>query len=148
MLWCIGLLLSREEAWTLYLARMEEEANYFSVGEQTEPEQEICTCPACIVRGSVQDYISFYSKLQASYESLYGCYFSEEAGGQAGEVATTQTMQVSENPSRAVVTTDNAGYPETGLREESLFHYVRTRGDNGFSAGENVIAASEDVGRI
>ena len=42
--------LSREEAWTLYLAKLEEEANYFSVGEPgTEAEPDICTCHTCIV---------------------------------------------------------------------------------------------------
>ena len=42
--------LSREEAWTLYLAKLEEEANYFSVGEPgAEAEPDICTCHTCIV---------------------------------------------------------------------------------------------------
>ena len=42
--------LSREEAWHLYLAKLEEEANYFSVSESSE-ETELCTCQTCIVSG-------------------------------------------------------------------------------------------------
>ena len=41
--------LSREEAWALYLAKLEEEANYFSVGDSVEPDSDICTCHTCIV---------------------------------------------------------------------------------------------------
>ena len=41
--------LSREEAWALYLTKLEEEANYFSVGESVEPDNDICTCHTCIV---------------------------------------------------------------------------------------------------
>ena len=41
--------LTREEAWHLYLAKLEEEANYFSVSEREE-EPDICTCHTCIVR--------------------------------------------------------------------------------------------------
>ena len=40
--------LSREEAWHLYLAKLEEEANYFSVSDSSE-ETELCTCQTCIV---------------------------------------------------------------------------------------------------
>ena len=40
--------LTREEAWHLYLAKLEEEANYFSVSEREE-EPDICTCHTCIV---------------------------------------------------------------------------------------------------
>ena len=41
--------LSREEAWALYLAKLEEEANYFSVGDSVESDTDICTCHTCIV---------------------------------------------------------------------------------------------------
>ena len=41
--------LSREEAWALYLAKLEEEANYFSVEDSVEPDNDICTCRTCIV---------------------------------------------------------------------------------------------------
>ena len=41
--------LSREEAWSLYWAKLEEEANYFSVGDHGEAEPDICTCHTCIV---------------------------------------------------------------------------------------------------
>ena len=42
--------LSREEAWSLYWAKLEEEANYFSVGDTAEDEDtDICTCHTCIV---------------------------------------------------------------------------------------------------
>merc|ERR1712130_903182 len=34
--------LSREEAWEMYLAKLEEEANYFTVSEN-EAEADICT---------------------------------------------------------------------------------------------------------
>ena len=40
--------LTREEAWHLYLAKLEEEANYFSVSDREE-EPDICTCHTCIV---------------------------------------------------------------------------------------------------
>ena len=69
---------AREEAWALYLAKLEEEANYFTVPEteqvtsinniytldmlistcmhelvaictMQEPQEEICTCPTCTV---------------------------------------------------------------------------------------------------
>jgi len=51
--------LTREEAWALYLAKLEEEANYFTVPEtEQESQEEICTCPTCT----------------ASYEVLYGEY--------------------------------------------------------------------------
>ena len=40
--------LTREEAWHLYLAKLEEEANYFSVSDREE-ELDICTCHTCIV---------------------------------------------------------------------------------------------------
>ena len=39
--------LTREEAWQLYLTKLEEEANYLTVPE--EVEEDICTCPTCIV---------------------------------------------------------------------------------------------------
>ena len=39
--------LSREEAWQLYLMKMEEESNYLRVEEE---QDEICSCPQCIVR--------------------------------------------------------------------------------------------------
>ena len=41
--------MSREEAWSLYLAKLEEEANYFTVPGQVEEREEICTCPKCTV---------------------------------------------------------------------------------------------------
>ena len=41
--------LSREEAWALYMAKLEEEANYFSVGDSVESDTDICTCHTCIV---------------------------------------------------------------------------------------------------
>ena len=41
--------LSREEAWSLYWAKLEEEANYFSVGDHGEAEPDICPCHTCIV---------------------------------------------------------------------------------------------------
>jgi len=54
--------LTREEAWEMYLAKMEEEANYFTVTENDAPDNDadICTCQTCI----------------ASYESLYNSYLS------------------------------------------------------------------------
>ena len=39
--------LTREEAWQLYLTKLEEEANYLTVPE--EVEEDICTCHTCIV---------------------------------------------------------------------------------------------------
>ena len=43
--------LTREEAWEMYLAKMEEEANYFTVTENDAPDNDadICTCQTCIV---------------------------------------------------------------------------------------------------
>ena len=41
--------LTREEAWHLYLNKLEEEANYFSVSDNSD-EPDICTCNTCIVR--------------------------------------------------------------------------------------------------
>ena len=42
--------LSREEAWQLYLAKLDDEANYFTVGDNYEQDkEEICTCQTCIV---------------------------------------------------------------------------------------------------
>jgi len=58
--------LTREEAWALYLAKLEEEANYFTVPEtEQEPQEEICTCPTCT----------------ASYEVLYGEYMVKAGRG-------------------------------------------------------------------
>ena len=31
------------------LTKLEEEANYFSVGDTVEPDTDICTCHTCIV---------------------------------------------------------------------------------------------------
>ena len=53
--------LSREEAWALYLTKLEEEANYFSVGDSVEPDNDICTCHTCIVSIGVINH---------SYDSL------------------------------------------------------------------------------
>ena len=53
--------LSREEAWSLYWAKLEEEANYFSVGDTAEDEDtDICTCHTCIVSEEQlsQNYVS------------------------------------------------------------------------------------------
>ena len=43
--------LTREEAWEMYLAKMEEEANYFTVTENDalDNDADICTCQTCIV---------------------------------------------------------------------------------------------------
>ena len=41
--------LSREEAWVLYLSKLEEEANYFSVTDTSDTDNDICTCHTCIV---------------------------------------------------------------------------------------------------
>ena len=43
--------LTREEAWEMYLAKMEEEANYFTVTDvdASESDADICTCQTCIV---------------------------------------------------------------------------------------------------
>jgi len=58
--------LTREEAWALYLAKLEEEANYFTVPEtEQETQEEICTCPTCT----------------ASYEVLYGEYMVKAGKG-------------------------------------------------------------------
>jgi len=58
--------LTREEAWALYLAKLEEEANYFTVPEtEQESQEEICTCPTCT----------------ASYEVLYGEYMVKAGKG-------------------------------------------------------------------
>jgi len=58
--------LTREEAWALYLAKLEEEANYFTVPEtEQEAQEEICTCPTCT----------------ASYEVLYGEYMVKAGKG-------------------------------------------------------------------
>ena len=40
--------LTREEAWQMYLAKLDKEANYFTARE--EEEEDICTCSTCIVR--------------------------------------------------------------------------------------------------
>ena len=58
--------LTREEAWHLYLAKLEEEANYFSVSDSSE-ETDICTCQTCIV--SVRLDIGFICK--ANYLCTY-----------------------------------------------------------------------------
>ena len=39
--------LTREEAWQMYLNKLDEEANYFTVKE--EEDEDICTCYTCIV---------------------------------------------------------------------------------------------------
>jgi len=58
--------LTREEAWALYLAKLEEEANYFTVPDtEQESQEEICTCPTCT----------------ASYEVLYGEYMVKAGRG-------------------------------------------------------------------
>ena len=54
--------LSREEAWALYLAKLEEEANYFSVEDSVEPDNDICTCHTCIV-SSREFYFPIYRGL-------------------------------------------------------------------------------------
>ena len=43
------VVLSREEAWQMFLAKLDEEANYFSVTEE-EPGKGICACRQCVVR--------------------------------------------------------------------------------------------------
>merc|ERR1719233_332193 len=50
--------LTREEAWQMYFNKLDEEANYFTVTEETE--EDICTCTTCI----------------ASYELLFAEYFN------------------------------------------------------------------------
>ena len=53
--------LSREEAWALYLAKLEEEANYFSVEDSVEPDNDICTCHTCIVSSrDINHYKQFF----------------------------------------------------------------------------------------
>ena len=41
------MFLTREEAWQMYFNKLDEEANYFTVTEETE--EDICTCSTCIV---------------------------------------------------------------------------------------------------
>ena len=41
------VVLSREEAWQMYLAKLDEEANYFT---EEEPGKDICSCQQCVVR--------------------------------------------------------------------------------------------------
>ena len=50
--------LSREEAWQLYLAKLDDEANYFTVSDKYESESEqLCTCQTCIVSIHNNDHI-------------------------------------------------------------------------------------------
>ena len=44
-------VLTREQAWQMYLEKLDEEANYFSVKDEEDEEEEegICTCVTCIV---------------------------------------------------------------------------------------------------
>jgi len=69
--------LSREEAWQLYLMKMEEESNYLRVEEE---QDEICSCPQCI----------------ASYEALYSEYLSREAkkGSSSASLPSTSYDQL------------------------------------------------------
>ena len=41
------VFLTKEEAWQMYFNKLDEEANYFTVTEETE--EDICTCSTCIV---------------------------------------------------------------------------------------------------
>ena len=63
--------LSREEAWALYLAKLEEEANYFSVGDSVEPDSDICTCHTCIVSIMMTSIIRIFSLEHKS--AIYKC---------------------------------------------------------------------------
>ena len=40
--------LKREEAWQLYLTKLDEEANYFRVTEE-ETDKDLCICASCVV---------------------------------------------------------------------------------------------------
>ena len=40
--------LNREEAWQLYLNKLDEEANYFRVTEE-ETDKDLCICASCVV---------------------------------------------------------------------------------------------------
>ena len=40
--------LNREEAWQLYLTKLDEEANYFRVTEE-ETDKDLCICASCVV---------------------------------------------------------------------------------------------------
>ena len=52
--------LTREEAWQMYLNKLDEEANYFTVKE--EEEEDICTCSNCIVSGFIFDIKIFITE--------------------------------------------------------------------------------------
>ena len=45
------VFLTKEEAWQMYFNKLDEEANYFTVTEETE--EDICTCTTCIVSNYV-----------------------------------------------------------------------------------------------
>ena len=55
--------LTREEAWHLYLAKLEEEANYFSVSDREE-EPDICTCHTCVVSQELNVILKSVYKLK------------------------------------------------------------------------------------
>ena len=48
----------------MYLAKLEEEANYFTVSEN-EPETDICTCHTCIVSSKMKQ------GLYLQYETIF-----------------------------------------------------------------------------
>ena len=52
------VFLTREEAWQMYFNKLDEEANYFTVTEETE--EDICTCSTCIVS---REHIFKYVKI-------------------------------------------------------------------------------------
>ena len=56
--------LTREEAWQMYLAKLEEEGNYFTVTKEEEEEEQVCSCPECCVSKVLNFmYISHESKI-------------------------------------------------------------------------------------
>ena len=65
----------------MYLAKLDKEANYFTVKE--EPEEDICTCATCIVSiypANSRDIIFIF---QASYEVIYADYMQHSIPGES-----------------------------------------------------------------
>ena len=63
------MFLTREEAWQMYLNKLDEEANYFTVTEETE--EEICTCTTCIVSRNILLWIILNSTLIKLYKNAF-----------------------------------------------------------------------------
>jgi hypothetical protein len=67
--------LTTEEAWQMYLNKLDEEANYFTVGDE-EADADICTCTTCVV-SMMSDFRYMLTCIWQSVLSvivLYGLY--------------------------------------------------------------------------